>query len=153
MLTTNRASNIRLKFLVSGLCALLVVALATLPTQTASALPPRPTPVTPTPTSMPASTSPGWAVIELHVQPTAQSALWTVVQWQDRPGRLARRGRLARDARSSQQRRGPENMVGRQGQFRYRAVPLGDLPGSGRQVTGRQRSVPIASLRKYDGSD
>ncbi len=85
MITTNRTLSIRLKFLVSGLCALLVVTLATLPAQTASALPPRPTPVTPTPTSMPASTSPGWAVIELHVQ-AARPELWTVVQWQDRRG-------------------------------------------------------------------
>jgi hypothetical protein len=86
MVKINRALSIRLKFLVSCLCALLVVALATLPAQTASALPPRPTPVTPTPISMPASTSPGWAVIELHVQPAAELALWTVVQWQDRLG-------------------------------------------------------------------
>ena len=85
MLTTNRTLNIQ-KFLVSGLCALLGVTLATLPTQaTVSALPPRPTPVTPTPTAMPASTSPGWAVIELHVQ-AARPELWTVVQWQDRRG-------------------------------------------------------------------
>jgi len=86
MLTTNRTLSIRLKFLVSGLCALLVMTLAMLPTQaTVSALPPRPTPVTPTPISMPASTSPGWAVIELHVQ-AARPELWTVVQWQDRLG-------------------------------------------------------------------
>jgi hypothetical protein len=85
MVKINRALSIRLKSLVSGLCALLVVALAMLPARTASALPPRPTPVTPIPTSMPASTSPGWAAIELHVQP-AQPALWTIVQWQDRLG-------------------------------------------------------------------
>jgi hypothetical protein len=34
---------------------------------------------------MPAFTSPGWAVIELHVQ-AARPELWTVVQWQDRLG-------------------------------------------------------------------
>ena len=84
MLTINRASNIR-KFLVSGLCALLLVASATLPTQaTVSALPPRPTP-TPTPLVEPAASAPG-ALIKLNVQPAAQPALWTVVQWQDRLG-------------------------------------------------------------------
>jgi len=85
MLTTNRASNIRLKFLVSGLCALLLVASAMLPTQaTVSALPPRPTPP-PTPIVEPAASAPG-ALIKLNVQPAAQPALWTVVQWQDRLG-------------------------------------------------------------------
>jgi hypothetical protein len=34
---------------------------------------------------MPASTSPGWAGIELHVQ-AARPGLWTVVQWQDALG-------------------------------------------------------------------
>ena len=85
MLTTNRSLNIRLKFLVSGLCALLVVTLATLPTQaTVSALPPRPTPQ-PTPVVEPAASAPG-ALIKLNVQPVTQLALWTVVQWQDRLG-------------------------------------------------------------------
>ena len=84
MIKTNRTSSIRLT-LMSGACALLVVALAMLPTQTVSALPPRPTPVTPTPVPAPVFTSPGWAVIELHVQP-AQAGRWTVVQWQDALG-------------------------------------------------------------------
>ena len=85
MVKTNRALSIRLKFLVSGLCALLVVALASLPTQaTVSALPPRPTPQ-PTPIVEPAASAPG-ALIKLNVQPVTQPALWTVVQWQDRLG-------------------------------------------------------------------
>ena len=84
MLTTNRALSIR-KFLVSGLCVLLLAALATLPTlATVSALPPRPTPQ-PTPIVEPAASAPG-ALIKLNIQPAAQPALWTVVQWQDRLG-------------------------------------------------------------------
>ena len=84
MLTTDRASNI-CKFLVSGLCALLLVASATLPTlATVSALPPRPNP-SPTPIVEPSASAPG-ALIKLNVQPAAQPALWTVVQWQDRLG-------------------------------------------------------------------
>ena len=84
MLTTDRASNIQ-KFLVSGLCALLLVASATLPTRaTVSALPPRPSP-SPTPIVELAASAPG-ALIKLNVQPAVQPALWTVVQWQDRLG-------------------------------------------------------------------
>jgi hypothetical protein len=85
MVKTNRALSIRLKFLLSGLCALLLVTSATLPTQaTASALPPRPSP-SPTPIVEPAASAPG-ALIKLNAQPVTQPALWTVVQWQDRLG-------------------------------------------------------------------
>jgi hypothetical protein len=83
MIKTNRALNVRLTLITSGVCALLIVVWGVSLTQAApSALPPRPTPVTPTPVPAPVFTSPGWAVIELHVQPT-QAERWTVVQWQD----------------------------------------------------------------------
>lgn len=86
MIKTKRTSSIRLTLITSSLCALLMVAWgASLAQAAPPALPPRPTPVTPTPISMPASTSPGWAVIELHVQ-AARPELWTVVQWQDALG-------------------------------------------------------------------
>ena len=86
MTKTKRTSSIRLNLIASSLCALLMVAWgASLTLAAPPALPPRPTPGAPTPISMPASTSPGWAVIELHVQ-AARPELWTVVQWQDALG-------------------------------------------------------------------
>ena len=86
MIKTKRKSSIRLILIVSSLCALLMVAWGTsLALAAPPALPPRPTPAAPTPISMSASTSPGWAGIELHVQ-AARPGLWTVVQWQDALG-------------------------------------------------------------------
>ena len=83
MIKTKRTSRIRLTLNMSGVCALLIVVWGVSLAQAApSALPPRPTPVTPTPPSVSVPTSPGWAAIELHVQPT-QADRWTVVQWQD----------------------------------------------------------------------
>jgi len=82
MTTNNHQPRIRLQLVAAILCVLVVAAL--LPTA-AHALPPRPTPVTPTPIPVAVFTSPGWAVIELHVQP-AQAGRWTVVQWQDALG-------------------------------------------------------------------
>ena len=83
---TNRVSNIRLALITSGVYALLIVVWGVSLAQAApSALPPRPTPATPTPVPAPGFTSPGWAVIELHVQPV-QADRWTIVQWQDALG-------------------------------------------------------------------
>jgi len=86
MTKTNRASAIRLTLITSGMCALLIVIWgASLAQAAPSALPPRPTPATPTSVPVQAFTSSGWAVIELQVQPT-QADRWTVVQWQDALG-------------------------------------------------------------------
>ena len=86
MTKTKRKSSIPLILIMSSLCTLLTVAWGTSLTLAAPpALPPRPTPAAPTPVSMSASTSPGWAGIELHVQ-AARPGLWTVVQWQDALG-------------------------------------------------------------------
>ncbi len=69
--------------IISIACALLVAAWLPVPAQAARlALPPRPTPVLPAPSS---STSEDEGYIGLRVQ-SAQADLWTVVQWQDRSG-------------------------------------------------------------------
>ena len=86
MTKTDRVSSIRLILITSGVCALLIMIWgASLAQAAPSALPPRPTPATPTPVPPQVYTSPGWAVIELHVQPP-QAGQWTVVQWQDAHG-------------------------------------------------------------------
>src|SRR5512138_3173076 len=69
------------------LCGLVIVTWLAVPTQSSAvhALPPRPTPITPTPTAAPASYVREGGLIELHVHPI-QTGLWTLIQWQDAGG-------------------------------------------------------------------
>ncbi len=68
------------------LCGLVMTMSLLTPNQTAvQALPPRPTPVTATPTAVPSAYVREGGLIELHVHPI-QTGLWTVVQWQDARG-------------------------------------------------------------------
>jgi hypothetical protein len=70
-------------------CLVIVLGMIFMPTQAQaapSALPPRPTPITPTPTALPAVSSIGGASIQLSVKTVGSLALWTEVQWQDALG-------------------------------------------------------------------
>lgn len=85
MIARNR-SGIRLMILMCAL-GLFVALVSSAPFAAASPalLPPRPTPVTPTPTSAPLPRVRDGGLIQLIV-PSAQAGLWTLVQWQDALG-------------------------------------------------------------------
>jgi len=85
MIARNR-SGIRLVIFV-GMLALFVALVSSAPFAAASParLPPRPTPATPTPTPAPLPRVRDGGLIQLVV-PSAQSGLWTLVQWQDARG-------------------------------------------------------------------
>lgn len=73
----------RVMLVLGLLCGLVIMTWLAVPSQSSvHALPPRPTPATPTPTAVPASYVREGGLIELHVHPI-QTGLWTLIQWQD----------------------------------------------------------------------